>query len=219
MNIHLLYRPFQVYFRTRRMRRFAETFHPTSNTQIIDVGGYEFNWTLIESSPNVLMVNLERETVEHGRFKKVQGDGRNLEYPDKSFDIAYSNSVIEHVGDANDQCSFATEIRRVGRGYYVQTPYKWFPIEPHFITLGIQWLPRRVSRHLVRWLSVWGWITRPSQSETDAMLSSIRLLDKREMQRLFPDAEIFEEKFLGLTKSLIAVKTPHRASNRSAKTQ
>jgi ubiquinone/menaquinone biosynthesis C-methylase UbiE len=206
VNIHRFYAPFQTYFRTRRMRLFEEMFGPTSSTRIIDVGGYEHNWTLIDARPEILLVNLEDEDRRDGRFHKVRGDGRQLAYDDNSFDIAYSNSVIEHVGDSDDQGAFAAEIRRVASRYYVQTPNRWFLIEPHLIAVGIHYLPRQALRRLVRWLSVWGWVQKPDQAAIDALLASIRLLDKKRMRELFPDAEIQTETFLGMTKSIIAIR-------------
>jgi hypothetical protein len=206
MNMHRLYAPFQSYFRTRRMRKFEALFGPAPATRIIDVGGYAYNWTLIDAEPQVLLVNLEDEDRHDGRFHKVHGDGRRLPYADNSFDIAYSNSVIEHVGEPGDQDAFAAEIRRVAPRYYVQTPNRWFVIEPHLIAAGIHLLPRRVMRRLVRWLSVWGWVERPDQHAIDELLASIRLLDHARMRELFPDAEIHAETFLGLTKSLIAIR-------------
>jgi hypothetical protein len=59
MNIHRFYRPFNVYFRTRRMKQFAKMYDLNESTRIIDVGGYEFNWTLIDARPSVLFVNVE----------------------------------------------------------------------------------------------------------------------------------------------------------------
>ena len=205
MNMHRLYRPFQTYFRTRRMHQFEQLFHPNATTSIIDVGGYEFNWTLLTAAPQVLLVNLEAAR-GRGRFKTVRGDARDLEFDDNAFDIAYSNSVIEHVGNSDDQRAFADEIRRVAPRYYVQTPNRWFVIEPHLIAVGIHFLPRRIQRRLVRWISVWGWVERPTQAEIDRLLDSIQLLDRRRLEQLFPDAEIIAERFLGMTKSLIAIR-------------
>jgi hypothetical protein len=204
MNMHRIYRPFQTYFRTRRMRQFAELFDLVPSTRVIDVGGDEHNWLLLAPAPDVLLVNLRSPSGQ--RFATASGDGRHLAYGDRSFDIAYSNSVIEHVGSEADQRAFADEIRRVGTRYYVQTPNRWFLVEPHLIAIGLHLLPPAVARRLVRWLSVWGWVDQPDQAQIDALLASIRLLDKRSLQALFPDAEILEERFLGLTKSLIAVR-------------
>ena len=200
------YRPFQLYFRRHRMKRFAELFKPGERTRIIDVGGYEFNWTLIDVKPHVLLVNLEDEHWRKGQFTKIKGDGRHLDFADHSFDIAYSNSVIEHVGTRADQVAFAKEVRRVAKRYYVQTPNRNFFVEPHLIAPFIHLLPYPLTRKLVRRFSVWGWVQKPCQATVDEFLGSIRLLDRHEMQRLFPDAEILEETFMGMTKSLIAVR-------------
>jgi hypothetical protein len=101
---------------------------------------------------------------------------------------------------------FAAEIRRVAPRYYVQAPNRWFLVEPHLLAVGIHLLPFPVLRRLVRWLSVWGWVAKPDQAAIDATLASIRLIDRKQMQPLFPDAEIHAETFLGMTKSLIAVR-------------
>src|SRR5271166_1752493 len=98
LNIHTIYRPFLIVFRSKRMNQFCEMFAIDDRTRIIDVGGNEFNWMLVKKKPQVLMVNVEREEWEKGRLRKTQGDGRRLNFGDSSFDIAYSNSVIEHVG-------------------------------------------------------------------------------------------------------------------------
>jgi hypothetical protein len=188
------------------MHQFEAIFGPTAATRIIDIGGYQDNWMLIDAEPEVLLVNLEDEDRRDGRFHKVRGDGRQLPYADNSFDIAYSNSVIEHVGDARDQDAFAAEVRRLARRYYVQTPNRWFFVEPHLIAVGIHLLPRPVTRRLVRWFSLWGWVTRPDPAQIDQLLGSIRLLDRKRMQELFPDAEVHAETFLGMTKSLIAIR-------------
>ena len=206
MNVHAFYRVFQKYFRTRRMNVFSELFLLDTTTRIIDVGGYVYNWSLIKQEPNILFVNLEDEEWTKGRFAKTKGDGRCLPYEDNSFDIAYSNSVIEHVGAWEDQISFANEIRRVARRYYVQTPNKWFFIEPHVIAPFVHWLPDGVRKKLLPFVSVWYWLVKPSQNELDEVLNSIHLLDKRDVRKLFPEAEILEEKFLWMTKSFIAVR-------------
>ena len=44
-----------------------------------------------------------------------------LPFADGEFDLVYCSSVIEHVPPAR-RAAFAAELRRVGRGWYVQTP-------------------------------------------------------------------------------------------------
>ena len=214
MDIHDIYRPILTHFRTKRMAEFCRLLPVDEKTRIVDVGGYQFNWTLIRETPEVLMINLEREQWQHGRFRKQRGDGRALDLEDDSFDIAFSNSVIEHVGEWADQAAFAREIRRVAPSYYVQTPNRYFFLEPHLLAPFVHFLPWRVLRRVVRYGTGWGLLTKPTQAQVDAYLQNIRLLTKAEMKQLFPDADIIEEKFLGLTKSLIAVRAS-RASIRS----
>jgi len=143
----------------------------------------------------------------------VGGDGCVLPFRDKSFDIVFSNSVIEHVGDRERQSSFASEVRRVGRAYWVQTPNYWYPVEPHLLTPIIHWLPCSIQSTLVRRRgTVWEWLERPTPDRRDYylqhFLNDIRLLRPAQLHLLFPDAQIVRERSLGLTKSIVAVRVP-----------
>jgi Methyltransferase domain len=207
MNIHDFYRPFQRYFRSRRMKQFAEFFSPDANTRIIDIGGGCFNWQFLPTQPKVHLVNQLEVEPEGAQFTSSIGDGRCLQFDNNSFDVAYSNSVIEHVGCWEQQMSFANEVRRVAKRYYVQTPNRGFVVDTHFVAHPpFMHLAPGLMRRCARFLSVWGWIIRPSQKQLDEFLNDIKLLNKEEMQRLFPDATIVEERFLRMRKSLIAMK-------------
>jgi len=188
------------------MRQFRQIFELTAETRILDVGGYEFNWILLSFSPCVTLLNLSVPRERESNFVWIVADGRHLPFKDSTFDLVYSNSVIEHLGNFEDQNLFATECRRVGRNYYVQTPNKWFFMEPHLITPFIHWLPRRIYRLLLRNFTVWGWITRPTRQYCESFIKEIRLLNRDDLQRLFHDAEIRHERFLGLSKSIMAIK-------------
>jgi hypothetical protein len=137
----------------------------------------------------------------------LMGDGRRLPFPDRAFDLVYSNSVIEHLGDWESQRHFAEEIARVGARYYVQTPNRDFPIEPHLFTPAIHFLPKRWQSRLLRNYTVWGRLTKPTQAQCDALLREIRLLRDGEMRVLFPGATIVRERVAGLTKSFFAVRS------------
>jgi hypothetical protein len=119
--------------------------------------------------------------------------------------VAFSNSVIEHISAPADRAAFAREIVRVGRDYYVQTPSRWFPVEPHLMTPFIHYLPRRVQRKLLLNFTLWGILVRPTPEGCDAFLRDIRLLTRRDLRKLFPQAEIWREWAAGLVKSFIAV--------------
>ncbi len=203
MTIHDFYLPFQKYFRTKRMNTFERRFKPTSDTCILDVGGTPFNWTLIKKGPAIYFMNLVApEGDATGNW--IVADARALPFKDKSFDIVYSNSLIEHLGDFNSQRFFADEVRRVGQTYHVQTPNKWFPVETHLVTLFVHWLPNRIQKRLWRWLSLRVLL---APRESLAFMENLRLLTEKDMRRLFPDAEVWLERFSGLCKSIIVVKT------------
>ncbi|MDQ7030857.1 MAG: methyltransferase domain-containing protein [Ardenticatenia bacterium] len=208
MNIHRLYRPFLRYFRTKRMRQVCRLFGLTEETRVLDVGGYFFNWSLAPTVPSLTILNLNppisREDREHSW---VVADRRHLPFKDGAFDIVYSNSVIEHLGGFANQQAFAREIARVGIRYYVQTPNRWFPVEPHLLTPLIHYLPKSVQKRLLRNFTVWGLVTRPTDRRCEEFLQEVRLLDERELRQLFPDADILHERVLGFTKSLIAIRT------------
>ncbi|HJP60817.1 MAG TPA: hypothetical protein VJ865_12495, partial [Gemmatimonadaceae bacterium] len=114
-------------------------------------------------------------------------------------------SVIEHLGPRfEDQRRMADEVRRVGKRYFVQTPNRYFPIEPHFLTPGFQFLPVPARVWLVTHFNV-GWYRRfPDVASARQEVESICLLSRNQVRDLFPEAGIFEEKILGLTKSFVA---------------
>jgi len=203
MNIHRVYRLVSTPFRRRRMRAFERRFALDSSTTILDVGGTPETWELAETKPHVTLLNLTlpRRPLPH-HVKSIVGDGTCLPFADKAYDIVFSNSVIEHLHTRERQSLFASEVRRVGRRYYVQTPNRWFPVEPHYLTPGMHFLPKSWQRKLLRNFSVWGWITRPTRQDCERSTDEIRLLSAGEFQSLFPDSSMTKERFVGFTKSL-----------------
>jgi hypothetical protein len=129
---------------------------------------------------------------------RVRADGCDLPFSDKSFDVAFSNSVIEHLGTFDAQRRFGQELRRVGRRYFIQTPNYWFPIEPHYLFPFFQMLPYGLQRWLHTHFDI------GTFKKTDPF-GTIRLLTKREVKRLFPEARIEAERVGPLVKSWYAV--------------
>jgi predicted SAM-dependent methyltransferase len=132
------------------------------------------------------------------------GDATNLSLcADKSFDVVFSNSVIEHLYTKSNQEKMANEIRRVGKYYFVQTPNKYFIIEPHYLLPGFQFLHPRIKYFLLTKTPLSRgkfWDKQFAQQYID----EIRLLDKSEMVALFPNGLIYKEMFGGLVKSFTA---------------
>jgi Methyltransferase domain len=202
---------FFVLFRRRRMRRFYATFRPTAHTRLLDIGGTPHTWIFESPSSHpipVTLVNLEFLDPDtcNGRFTAVQGDATELPFENESFDIAFSNSVIEHLTTWERQQAFASEARRVAKKLWIQTPARSFPVEPHVFGPFFHFLPKNLQRKTARYLTVWGLTTKPDRARIEEMLSEIRLLTYREMRQLFPDCTIVRERFFTFTKSYIAVR-------------
>ena len=208
-GIYQLYRIIQPGFRQRRIQWFIQLFQPDKNSRILDVGGFIYDWDgVVPVESPVTLLNLFHPPAPNPspRFTLEVGDARQLPHADGSFDIAYSNSVIEHLRTFADQQRFAAEIRRVGRQVFVQTPNRWFFIESHFLTVFVHYLPWRIARKIIRVCSFRGLFRSGDNANLQQLADELRLLNFKEMQALFPDCEIHREKWLGLTKSLIAVR-------------
>jgi hypothetical protein len=206
LSIPRLHRPIARYFRGKRFRAFETAFGVTGSTRILDLGGYEYYWSFFSQKPRVTIANLDPPKERQGGFHWVIADARHLPFRDAAFDVVFANSIVEHVPGQPNRQAFAEEIRRVGRRYYVQTPNRWFPVEPHLMTPLIHYLPRRWQRPLLRRFTVWGVLHKPTPQGCDEFLRDIQLLRRAEMERLFPGAEIWAERALGLVKSWIAVR-------------
>ena len=209
MTIYDVYGRVSPHFRRRRIATFLRLFAPDETTRILDVGGFPQFWAGVPIRAHITTLNLQAVEVPadlRERCTAMVGDGTRLPFDDGSFDIVFSNSVIEHLGSREQQERFAREIRRVGRRYYVQTPAQEFPVEPHLLAPFIHWLPMGLRRKLVRYGTGWGLLTKPTPATIDAFLQEIRLLTFREFQALFPGSTILKEKLLGFTKSYSALQ-------------
>jgi hypothetical protein len=187
--------------------------------RVLDVGGTAKFWTVWADDfdwikMHLTCLNLETVATKGGtsnRIDFVSGDARDLSsIADGHFDIAFSNSVIEHVGMWRDMMAMASEIRRVAHAYYVQTPYFWFPVEPHARTPFIHWLPESIGYRIVMHHDAGFWGRKSTVNGAVRALQDAKLLDIRQFGALFPDAEIRRERFYGLTKSMIAVRQDSR---------
>jgi len=172
--------------------------------KILDVGGTEAYWSdkleMMARPVEITLLNLEAAKIKQSNFRSVAGDARSMpQFTDESFDAVHSNSVIEHVGRWTDMMAMANEIRRIAPAYFVQTPYFWFPIEPHAHTPLLHWLPE-TWRFRVVMARKCGPFWSKAETVDQAMrtIQSSTLLDRTMFFALFPDAEIIPEKIYGL---------------------
>lgn len=217
ISIHSIYSQIFKVWRQKRFNLFRSELAPSRTDRLLDVGGFPKFWTsqpaVVGSidSLNLHSVDWNEASFPEYNIRVLIGDGRNLEMPDKSYDIAFSNSVIEHVGTWENQCVMAREIRRVGDAIWVQTPARECPIEPHYLAPFVHWLPKSTQRKILRHFTPWGLISKPSREKVDMMVDTTRLMTLGEVRSLFPDCEIRVERLLGiLPKSYIAIRQKER---------
>ena len=177
---------------------------------ILDVGGTESFWQMMglgdDADVEVTLLNLGVYETTSPHIISVEGDARDLSrYDDGEFDVVFSNSVIEHVGTFDDQMQMAREIRRVGRSYFVQTPNRYFPIEPHFQFPCMQFLPLWMQVRLLCSFPIGAYPRATSRDEAHRWAAEFRLLSRRQFQKMFPQARLLRERLYGLTKSFMAV--------------
>jgi Methyltransferase domain len=196
------------HLRARRLEFFEHLLSEVpSPVTILDIGGTASFWQTLKYTDDrvkVTLLNIWPEAMDDPRFESLVGDARDLSaFGDRSIDIVYSNSVIEHVGSFDDQRKMAAEIRRVAKRYFVQTPSFWFPLEPHFLVPGFQFMPVELRAFLLT-QSRLGWVPRErDRRRAREIASSIRLLTTEQMRTLFPDAIVHHERFIGMTKSVV----------------
>ena len=207
-------------FRAARVARLRSLIDKTlarkPQCRVLDIGGTYNFWHIWRdeidwSKTEVVCVNLDPAHAEEGkdgtRIKMMQGNACDLGHiADNEFDVVFSNSVIEHVGQWRNMAAMAKEVKRIAPRYLVQTPYFWFPIEPHAQTPFLHWLPQSWAYRVVMARKCGYWSKATTVSQAVEAVQSAQMIDFRQMQALFEDAQITRERFLGMTKSLIAVR-------------
>jgi len=197
------------FLRKRRFEFFKKLLNSIDKPiKILDVGGTQKFWEMAElySEKEVIItiLNIEEQIVTFPNFSYVNGSAVDMKaFADKSFDVVFSNSVIEHLSSKSDQIKMAEEIRRVGKRYWIQTPNFYFPFEPHFLMPFFHWMPVKFRVLLLMKFDL-GWF--PKQRDkilAEEIVKSIKLLKKKEIKSLFPDAKIHTERFLFMVKSYV----------------
>ncbi|RNI15801.1 class I SAM-dependent methyltransferase [Methanohalophilus sp. RSK] len=195
--------------RLKRIALFKDIIPKQKPISILDIGGTATFWKMMgfadDPDYSIKVLNLSANESNYNNIEAVSGDARDLsEYSDNSFDIVFSNSVIEHVGTYDDQRKMALEILRVGKQYFVQTPNYYFPFEPHFLIPCFQYLPFGLRVRLIQRFNLGHMKRTPDKDKAEEVIKSVRLLNRKEIQELFPEGHIHNEKLFGLNYSFIA---------------
>lgn len=205
---------FKNFIKKLRKKRAALFFNKikgnSEHLKILDLGGTINYWEDIGFLNNsiglnfeITLLNLDKVNVKHQNFKSIKGDATNLSnFKDNQFDIVFSNSLIEHLCTYKNMKLMASETMRVGKKFFVQTPNRYFPIEPHYFFPFFQFMPYNMKKFLMTKTKL---IESKKHDENSVKRAHyvIRLLSKKELKSLFPSGKIFSEKLFGLNKSFM----------------
>jgi ubiquinone/menaquinone biosynthesis C-methylase UbiE len=187
------------------MDHFMKTMGLKGGERVIDLGGVAGFWKACPVPLDITIVNLpgsglERNVDPRHTIRLIEADACNLHFvADNEFDLAFSNSVIEHVGPPEKQAALAREVRRVAPSYWVQTPSIWFPIEAHTYMPFWWFYPKSLKRYIMeRW--------RKRIPARTRMVETTTVILRRDFSEMFPDGKIWTERFLGITKSYVAYR-------------
>ncbi len=196
-------------FRSKRLNLFKGFLAGLPKpVKILDIGGTPEFWKntgLNTTDLEITLLNLTLVETDLPNVVSVEGDATDLYlFTDKSFDIAFSNSVIEHLFSFQNQQKMASEALRVSKHHFIQTPNYWFPLEPHWVFPCFQYFPQIIKIMLTRNFNLGHLKKSASWAEAKQQVEEIQLLSKSDMKNLFPSSKIWEEKLTALTKSFVA---------------
>ncbi|HEV2981808.1 MAG TPA: class I SAM-dependent methyltransferase [Solirubrobacteraceae bacterium] len=177
--------------RRRRHEQFWALTGVDARAHVLDLGCGALGLRALEPDLDITGVDLVERPSYPGPFVRADA-AAGLPFAEDEFDLVYCSSVIEHVPRAR-RAPFAAELRRVGRGWFVQTPARSFPIEPHSLLPFAHWLPPRLRRPYWRLGAAGAW-------------EDISLLSRRELEALFGPA--LAERVGPFAKSWVCVRPP-----------
>jgi hypothetical protein len=194
--------------RAARWRELHTRFPALDRMRVVDLGGDLRAWRLAPVRPRELvLLNRYEQHAPDGWITTLVGDACALpeQLRGERFDLVYSNSVLEHVGGHARREAFAASVHALGDAHWIQTPYRYFPLEPHWLFPGFQLLPVRARAAItLRW-PLGHYTGVDSMAEAVRWTLATELVSQTELRHYFPGSAIWRERVLGMTKSLVAV--------------
>ena len=211
--------------RAERWELVDRVFPDMRDLSVVDLGGTVEAWRRAPVRPaHVTVLNLfEPGESDEAWLHPVTGDAcRAREVlaaagAPLTYDVVFSNSLLEHVGGHSQRVALAREVHALAPRHWVQTPYRYFPVEPHWLCPLLQFLPVAARARVA---AKWPLAHSRPESDVEAMseVQWTELVGMAEMRAYFPGSGIHREKVAGLTKSLVAVAgaTPSRIDEGAA---
>lgn len=191
--------------RAARWQRFSQAFPDLSQMRVLDLGGTPAYWRSAPVRPAaVTTVNLTAPDAPEPWLTTTAGDA--CEVQESGFDLVVSNSLLEHLGGPARRERFARVVHRAAPLHWIQTPYRYFPVEPHWLFPGFQFLPVPARVAVARrWR--FGHNHAPDPKRALRLVLEVELIGATEMGYLFPGSTVWHERVAGLTKSLVAIRS------------
>lgn len=194
--------------RMARWKRFEAAFPDFRDMRVLDLGGTPNYWSLAPGAPaHVTTVNLASFS-SSAAVTAITGDACNPppEVFEQPYDLVVSNSLVEHVGGHAQRARLAAVVHRAAERHWVQTPYRYFPIEPHWMAPGIQFLPFEARVQATLMWRLGNRYTNDRQAAIDSV-NEIELIGLTQMREYFPQSIIWRERLAGFIKSIVAIRT------------
>jgi hypothetical protein len=193
--------------RSRRWLRLAREFPDLADMTVLDLGGVVSEWTSASVRPaRVTVLNLFPQPSDD-TTEVIVGDACTPppELDGRTFDLVFSNSVIDQVGGHFRRLQFRDNVQTFAPRHWIQTAYRYFPVDAYTLFPWQQSLPLKARAALSRH---WPLGYRHSKSYEESVMLSLAIdsLSKTAFQVYFPDSLIITERVGGLVKSLTAVR-------------
>lgn len=195
-------------FRQQRLEEFKRRFPDLADMRVLDLGGTAVSWGVLGLRPaSVTVVNLDHDGkgTNEPWMEIVHADACAGGFG--QYDMVFSNSLMEHLGGHARRQQFANVVRESAPAWWVQTPYRYFPIEPHWVFPGFQFLPFRMRVLICQHWSMLHMPACKDAAEAADLVASTELISGTEMRTYFPNSEIWFERIAGIPKSLVSIKS------------
>ena len=176
--------------------------------RVLDLGGTAASWRALGlRAGQITLVNLDpADDPDEPWMEVVRADACAGGFG--HYDLVFSNSLMEHVGGHARRQEFADVVRDSAPSWWIQTPYRYFPVEPHWIFPGFQFMPFRARLMICRHWSIGHMPACKDVAEAAELVASVELLSVTEMSAYFPGSEIWFERIAGIPKSLVGINAP-----------